>query len=155
MGGVLFVTTTVTGNITTGEDTLATYTVPASTLAVNNDSLWFEATGTISNSATATRTLRVKWGSETVATFALSTIGSLTGFWKITGRIIRTGAATQIGQATRAMRLGTVPTTDHDFNTGLTRTLSSSQALAITGEATLTDDLTLDSFIIGWDSANS
>lgn len=83
VGGVLYVTATDVGRPgTTSEDTLASYTVPANTLAVNLQSLWFEAHGVFSFAVAGTKTLRVYFGSTVIFDLSLSTGVTL---WSVKG----------------------------------------------------------------------
>jgi hypothetical protein len=89
VGGVLYVDSGTHANSSTTNTDLASYSVPASTLAVNNQSLEFEAWGTIVANANA-KTLTLAWGSDTWTLF--STAGGVVAYtWKLRGRIIRTG----------------------------------------------------------------
>lgn len=151
-GGVLYVTTTQTGNVGIGEDVLASYVVPASTLAVNGQSLWFEASGSFANSAN-TVTLRVRFGTSGT-NLVVSRIDTATGkTWELRGRIFRTGAATQKGHG-RITLDGSVASTAN-VATGLNQTLSGSVTFEITGEGTSNNDLVLETLVVGWDDANT
>lgn len=152
VGGVLTVITTQTGNTLTGEDDLASYSVPANTLAVNGQSLWFEAWGTFAANSNS-KTVRVRFG--TTGTNLISTLTGVLngGGWSVRGRIIRTGAATQKANGTAiASASGTA---DSDTVTGLDQTLSGAVTLKVTGEATATNDVVLESFIVGWNDNNT
>lgn len=87
VGGVLYVNTTVVGNVGGGTDDLMSYSVPANTLAVNGQSIEYEAAGTCTSGCT----LNVVYGSTTIVT----KIAAATGDYVVRARIIRTGAATQ------------------------------------------------------------
>jgi len=148
VGGTLYSTVTSAGNVTTGEDTLATYTVPANTLSVNNMSLRFEAWGATTNNAN-TKTIKVKFdgvifGQRTMTTSAANT-------WVINGQVQRTGAATQTAFA----KFVDGGTTEVDSNVGLTSTLSNAIVFLITGEGTSTNDITLYGLRIWWEDANT
>lgn len=152
VGGALYVSTAQVGNVGTGEDVLASYSVPANTLAVNGQSLWFEATGTFASTA-ATKKLVVRFGTAGT-TLILDTVAGFGGtaeVWRIRGRIIRTGAATQKADAqatiTNALRTGVV--------TNLNQTLSGAVDLRILGEATNNNDILIETLVVGWDDANS
>lgn len=148
VGGALYSTVTATGNVTTGEDTLATYTVPANTLSANNMSLRFEAWGTTANNANA-KTIKVKFdgvifGQRTMTTSAANT-------WVINGQVQRTGAATQTAFA----KFVDGATTEVDSNVSLTSTLSNAIVFLITGEGTSTNDIILYGLRIWWEDANT
>lgn len=151
VGGVLYVTTTSTGNSGAGEDTLASYTVPANTLAVNNQSLWFEAFGRFTPGNN--KTVRVRFGSSGTNLVAATAASNFTSDWVIKGRIIRTGATTQISMAyTNGLSFSGAAT---DVVTNLNQTLSGAITFSITGEATTNSDVILDAFIVGFDDANT
>jgi hypothetical protein len=147
VGGVLYTTTTQVGNVGTGEDDLASYSVPANTLSTNGMSLWFEAALTITSSANNKR-VRIRFG--TTGTNLLYDSGTLvTGTIVIRGRIIRTGATSQKGYAIYASAAGA------QLVTNLNQTLSGAVTLKITGEAVANNEVLLESFVVGWDDANS
>lgn len=150
VGGVLYVTTTQTGNVGTGEDTLASYSVPANTLAVNGQSLWFEAWGSFAANGN-NKTVKARFGSSgTNLMFDTGAVAVNGQDWFLRGRIIRTGAATQKSgvQFTRAV-------VNVDSVTALDQTLSGAVTLAISGEATSNNDIVIESFVVGYDDANS
>lgn len=159
VGGVLYETTTQGFNTLTGEDDLASYLVPADTLHVNGQSLWFEAFGTFANNGNNKR-IRVQFtaGSGTTLVFDLGSSGSFTGqSWYLRGRIIRTGAATQKAAAgmTTGPSGGGTGNAANFVTTALNQTLSGAITLKVTGEATATSDILLESFIVGYDDANT
>lgn len=141
----LDVVTTQTPNSGSSETDLATCTVPANTLARDGDSLWFEASGTFAANGN-TKTIRVRFGSgSNTQVFSVGAAAS-GAQWSLRGRIIRTGAATQKGTAmiaysTLAASANTV--------TNLNHTLSNSAVIKVTGQGTSTNDIVLESFIVG------
>lgn len=75
------------------EDTLATYTVPANTLAADGDILHIRAGGTLAAS-TDSKTVKIKWGGVTLATLGPYTaVGNVA--WSADVRVIRTGSAAE------------------------------------------------------------
>lgn len=147
-GGVLYVSTASAGNTTTGEDDLTSYSVPADTLSTNNMSLEFHAWGTLAANSNA-KTIKVYFGSDSwTMTSAVTWSGSS---WSIRGRIMRTGAATQdvMVDMVADARSGTVVVST------ATRTLSSANTLKLTGEATATNDIVQQGFVIKWLDANT
>lgn len=158
VGGVLYVSTTQAGNVGTGEDPLASYAIPANTLAVNGQSIWFEASGKCASNANA-KTTRARFG--TSGTNLLIEVAHITTggvvHWVMKGRVIRTGAATQKGYCVQTQFVEGL--TGHGgettLNLALDQTLSGSVTLQITGEATSNDDITIETFIVGWDGENS
>ncbi len=147
VGGVLYVATTQVGNTTTGITVLHSYTVPANTLAVNGQSLWFEAWGTFAANANNKNIFVYLNG---VAIFNAGNIASNNVAWHIRGRIVRTGAATQKGFVTiiRGVNPGS-------SSFAPTATLSNANALDIRGQATATNDILIQSFIVGFDDNNT
>lgn len=156
VGGDLFSGFSSTGNVGTGEDNIATYSVPANALATNGDSVWFEASGTYANNANA-KTIRARFGtSGTTLVISLGTDLSSAGVWVIRGRIIRTGAATQraYGTATQGPS-GGKGSVYQDVVTNLDQTLSGAVTLRITGEATSNNDIVCTTLTVGWGSNNT
>lgn len=153
VGGLLYATITQTGNVGTGEDDLASYSVPANTLAVNNQSLYFEAFGTYANNANA-KTLRVRFGTSgtTLAGDASLSTGAA-GSWVVRGRIIRAGASSQ--KAIAEIHNSNTSPGQVDIATLLNQTLSGAVSLRITGEATSNNDIVLESFRVYWEDANT
>lgn len=153
VGGVLYVTTTVTGNVGTGEDNLATYSVPANTLATNNQSLWFEGHGTLAGNANA-KTIKVYFGTA-VVTLSMPAIAGITYDWTIRGRGYRTGSSATkwkiefFAQASSGTFVGGIR-----FGT-TAEALSSARTFKLTGEATSNNDIVQESLILGWDDANT
>lgn len=151
VGGVLYVSTSQVSNTGGGEDTLNSYPVPANTLAVNGQSLWFEASGRTA-ATPGTKTIRVSFGGVNVVSVG-SAFGGLAVDWYVRGRIVRTGAATQkayghiqIGGGTSAMNYA-----------DLTSTLSGAVTIAVTGESSTptTGDVINETFIVGFDDNNT
>lgn len=153
VGGVLYADTTVTGQVGAGPDVLATYTVPGGTLAVNNQSMWWEAAGTWSAGVTV-GVLTFEFGATTVLTITDSPVGQPA--WWARGRVFRTGAATQ-----RAVSFGTSgETASPAISTGSVtpaETLSGSVVFRIRGNSTsaTNNDTVCHSLIVGYDDANS
>jgi len=152
LGGVLYVTTTVAGNVGTGEDDLASYTVPANTLAVNNQSLWVEASGTITSNVNG-KEIRLKLGSESIIIWTLPV--SVTAYWKIRARCLRTGAATQIWTVDYGYSTTGGTHVSATITTPSALTLSSSNVLKVTGTATSNNDIQIGTFIVGYDDTNT
>ncbi len=151
VGGVMYVTTSSAGNTGAGEDDLASYSVPADTLAVTNDFLDFEASGTAANNVNV-KTLRVRFGSGAVTqVFSLALTTSSSHQWALRGRIYRTGAATQKSHCSLVSNFqfmsNVVTTLDH--------TLSGAATLKVTGEGVSNNDIVLQSFVVSWNSNNT
>lgn len=90
---ILWTDATEVGNVGAGEDDGMSYTVPAATLAANKDHLDFVGWYFLKDDETTA--VRVKYGATTVFTKTF-TPTSGDGYAKVTGSIVRTGAATQI-----------------------------------------------------------
>lgn len=124
-----------TGNVTTGEDQLFSYTLPASRLRVDGQSVAGRFSGIVANNAN-TKTLRLKFGSTTIATRSTTTPTIGQG-WTMDWECFRTGAATQRCNITFSGSDGIASS----FYTTTTETLSGTVAIVLTGEATATDDI--------------
>jgi hypothetical protein len=138
--------TTAAGNVGTGEDDLMSYSVPGGTLASNGNVLEFVASGTITSNINAKR-IRVKFGAATIFdTGAAGIPVSATIDWVIQGRIIRTGATTQVCVVWMNTNNGTLAAyADHST---ASETLSGAVTLKITGEAVSNDDISQGSFVV-------
>jgi len=144
----LDVDTSALGNVGTGEDTIASYTVPADTLASNGDSIWFEAFGIAANNANS-KTLKVYFGADEIIA-AVDTSWGLE--WTMRGRIIRTGTGTQkafvdftTSSGTGAGSLGGAA----GVNAGCTEDETGTIVLAITAEAVSDNDFVCEGMIVG------
>lgn len=142
----LNVNTTTVGNIGSGEDDLTTYLVPANTLAVDGDSITFEACGIFSASAN-NKQLRAYFGTDVIFDSGVLAITAATE-WIMTGRIIRTGSATQRVYITLVTDNTTLFTMTNVLAT--TRTLSIDNPLKLTGEATNNDEVRQFSMIVSF-----
>src|SRR3989304_2773312 len=136
VGGTLNTNITPVGNVTTGEETLMSYTLPANAMDAAGRGVRITAWGTTANNINA-KVVRLYFGG------AIGTI-SLTGSQANTGRfvseVLRTGATTQIAsvwfiQSGTTLQHGTSITTPGE-------TLSSAVTIQVTGEGVATDDIT-------------
>lgn len=147
LGGTIYQSTSAVGNVGTGEDDLQTYTVAASQLMANGEMLRFHFAGTAAANANNKR-LRVRFGSNLLFDSGAHAWNGID--WVIEGYIVRTGAATQKAYVT----LQTSAATFHsscDYTTP-TATLSSSNVLKVTGEATSNNDLVSEMMIVKWET---
>lgn len=89
----LFFSSATVGNVGGGADTVAySHTIAGGTLAVNGDTIEFEATGT--TAAGASMRIRIEFGAATV--FDSAVIGTAAAeTWNLRGTIFRTGANAQ------------------------------------------------------------
>ena len=123
------------GNVTTGEDNLYSYTLPAATLSVDENSVTGRFAGTVAANGNV-KTLKLKFGGTTILTTVVTT-SSITSAWTIEFECSRTGATTQkcSGKLTNGDGLGV------GFNASAAETLSGTVAIVLTGEATATNDI--------------
>lgn len=149
VGGVLSVTTATGANVGTGEDDLTSYTVPANTLATNGQSIRFEAAGTL-GANTNTKTIRVYFAGGSI--FDSGNIGGLSDpYWYVQGRIVRTGATSQVTACFGGSKGALLKT----VVTGASGTLSGTCVLKVTGEAVSNNDIVLTMFVVSYDDQNS
>jgi len=146
-GGVLNVDTTQTGNVGAGEDTLQTYSVPANTLTANGDQLVFHAAGTFGNTAN-NMTLTAKFGATTLVTAGPNLYQNAA--WEISGRVVRTGAATQKCFARISIGEGHAQVLTY---TTAAETLSGAVTFLITGEGTDDNDIVKETFTLDYKPA--
>lgn len=146
VGGVLYVSTSAVGNVGTGDDTLHSYSLPANTLATNNQSISIKAFGTVGSG----KTIRVKFGATTI-TELTTAVG---GDWRIDAVVFRTGAATQ--KCFASIYCGSSGTYDgHNNYVTAAATLSGVVTVAITGEGSSNNDVVCEMSIIEWHDANT
>ncbi|RIK40406.1 MAG: hypothetical protein DCC55_15085, partial [Chloroflexi bacterium] len=157
VGGIIHVNTTAAGNVGSGEQDLMTFSVPANTLAVNGDSIWFEISAHIASSLSTSKIIRIRFGdSGTNLVHTTNDINSTTtGHVVIRGRIVRTGSSSQISYANNKARANAVNPDFTTIETGLNQTLSSTVTFRVTGQATNNDDIIIQSLVIGWDPVNT
>jgi hypothetical protein len=146
VGGKLTTNTTTVGNVTTGEDNLMTYSVPANTLSTNGDTLRFYASGTFTANANS-KQLKVYFGSTAVSPPLDTTTNAID--WSVTGEIIRTGATTQKMWVSFTSWDGTASVTFVDYVTPA-ETLSGAVTFKLTGEGTSTDDIKQETLTVDW-----
>lgn len=149
-GGTLHVNMTQAGNVGTGEDTLASYTVPAGQLAANGDTLWFEAFGTMAANANS-KTVRVRFGSSGTNLIYEQTNTGWGEHWSVRGRIYRTGASAQKASVDLISDNDDRVTTQ--TTTGLNQDVTATVTLVVTAEAVADNDVVLEGLIVGWQPA--
>lgn len=146
VGGTIEVDTTQTGNVGAGEDTLQSFSVPASQLSVTGDFLKFRSAGTFGASVNSKR-VRVKFGATTILdTGALGITGATS--WVISGTITRTGATTQKCEA--VMNTSSATLMGYAAYATATETLSGAVTFLVTGEATDNNDVVKETFQMEW-----
>lgn len=150
VGGKLSSNTTTVGNVGVGEDDLMTYSVPASTLSVNQQKIHFRASGTIANSINAKR-LRVKFGGTTVLDTGAAGIPISAAIqWVLEGEVIRTGAATQKCNANLSTNNATLAS--YVGYSTAAETLSGAVTLKLTGEAVADNDIVQETMVVEWEA---
>jgi hypothetical protein len=158
LGGDLFSGFASAGNVGTGEDNIASYIIPANTLATNGDSIWFEASGTYANNANS-KILRVHFGASGTSEIMEVDFGtSKTGNWVVKGRIIRVTSATQRGYC--VSHVSNTLTSDASspsvvLNTSLNQDLTAAVTLRVTGTATSNNDIVCTTFTVGFGPNNT
>lgn len=137
VGGTIRSDVTAVGNVGVGEDTLNTYTIPASTLAVNGESLWIRKVFSFAANANI-KQVKIKYGATTI--YASGAVAQNGGSVVIDIAITRTGAATQIvGIMMQASTASLLPLPTPYSTTA--ETLSGTVVLLSTGEATADNDI--------------
>lgn len=143
--GTNTLTTSTTAVAVTGasEETLATYTIPASTMAVNGDTIAFWSGMKFTNSINNKR-IKVKFGGTTIFDSGSLAVTAATDIG-ITARIIRAGATTQ--KAIVEMNTSSLATFPAFAQVSApAETLSGTVALVITGQGGAANDVTFDSW---------
>jgi hypothetical protein len=127
------------GNITTGEDNLITYSLPANALNKNNAGVRITNWGIVASNANA-KTLKVYFGTQVVLTRVFG-VGA-NDLWKVVTEVFRTGSGTQkwislltswssdLGSPIQRLESGTAAEAD-----------DSAIMIKCTGEAVATDDI--------------
>lgn len=144
VSGVIKTDTTTTGNVTTGEDVLQTYSILANTLATNGDTLVGTVSGTFTGSVN-NKVIRIRFGSALIFEIpAYSNVATVS--WAVRFEIIRTGSTTQKCNATII-----IEDSLYVQYTTATETLSGAVTLQVTGEGTATNDIVKETFKLRWE----
>lgn len=141
-GGVLFSTYTHTGNITTGDDTLATFTIAAGTMAPKQ-CIRFEAWGVTANNANV-KTLRFKLGATTFASRIMTP--SVASNWLVHGTIKNVSTSNE--ECVTHFQDGAIAEVDL---IAITENANTDLAFVVTGEGTASSDIVLWGLTIWWD----
>lgn len=149
VGGTAYYSTTAVGNVGAGEDDLMSHSVPAATLGTNGDSLWFEMVFTTAANAN-NKTIKVKFGATTL--WDSGAVAANDQRVIVSGRIVRTGAATQIAYVNVSTSGGFTATA---VTSAPAETLANAITLKATGEATSDNDIQQTFMIVGWDPSNT
>jgi hypothetical protein len=137
------------GNVTTGEDDLITYSVPAAQLAATGDYIEFEMSFVFAANSN-NKQVKIKYGAVTM--YATGAQPQNDGSMVISGRVIRTGAATQ-RITVKSITNGTMFTDYADYTTA-TETLSGAVTLKATGEGTATNDIIQKTLVVKYFPGN-
>lgn len=124
------------GNVGAGEDQLYSYTLPANTLAVNEQRIIVRVAMSLAANGNNKR-VKVKFGSTNIIDPG---IGGISGTVSAECEITRTGAATQKCNCTVIALTGT-----HAVLSDMTETLSGGVAIVVTGEAVDDNDIIKES----------
>lgn len=139
VGGIYHTNVTDVGNVGAGEDDLMTKSVDAGLLAADKEFLEFTATFTVTDNVT----IKTFFGATQLVSFAGTSANSN---YHITGRIFRTGAATQ--KAVGEVYAGT--TFIGAFRALPTETLSGAVTFKYTGEGDTNNDVVQTTSTIKW-----
>lgn len=153
VGSRLKVDSSSIGNVGAGTDNLISYTIPASVLTTNNDSIEFKAFGNFGATSTPV-VITCAYGSTTlISSGNLSVVAN--DSWEVSGTIIRTGATTQIATASFMGDLAGTVTSKHDYTTPA-ETLSGTVVLKCTGNsnAAADNDVVQKGLLVNWFPAN-
>lgn len=134
--GILFTSSTVTGNVGTGLDTLEVYTMPASTITATNEGVEILAWGrTAANGALKMPVLYF----GTAAVVSPTTLAANAGRWVLKGTVLRTGAAAQEawGEAVIYGATNTIVAS----SSSLVQDFTGPIAVHVRGESTSNDDI--------------
>lgn len=139
----LTVDNTAVGNVGTGEDTLISYSLPASTLFQNGAGVRITAWGTAANVA-GTKTLKTYFGTQVIATDSLT--ASQVDNWKVVATVWRTGLSAQEYES-EFLQSGTITQTILERGTS-TQDQSTALTIKCTGEATNDDDIVQNGLLV-------
>ncbi len=135
--------TTPVGNVTTGIDTLISYTLPANVLALDGYNLEIKAWGTFAANAN-NKELILLFGSAVLYDTGVVAVNN--GTWLLTATITRTGAATQ--QAITTMTSSNSTVVNSVTYVVPTESLSGTIIIKCTGEAIATNDIVQNGFLL-------
>lgn len=130
------------GNVTTGEDQLYSYTLPASTLSVDEQGLKIRVALSLAANGN-TKRIKVKFGAVDIVDPGA---GGVSGTIVIDCSVIRTGAATQKCNCSVTALSGT-----HAVLSDMTETLSGTVVIAVTGEGVATNDIVKESVKVSFE----
>ncbi len=135
--------TTPVGNINAGVDTLITYTLPANILARDGYNLEIKAWGTFAANGN-NKQLKLLFGGATLYDTGIVAVNN--GTWMINATIVRTGTATQ--QAITTITSNNATVANSVTYSVPSETLSGTITIKCTGEATTTNDIVQNGFLL-------
>jgi hypothetical protein len=138
------VNTTGVGNITTGEDDLITFSLPAHALSAAKKGVTITAWGTTANNAN-TKTLKLYFGAVMLTTVLTANQASV---WRIRAEVISTGTDAQ-RYVSQLLQGGATSVIDVEQGT-LTQDDGATITIKCTGEATSTDDVKQEGLIVSY-----
>lgn len=140
VGGVLYIDNNGDGNIGTGEDTLSTHTIAASTLT-NATTMRFEVVGVLAGNSNS-KTIRLYFGGSEIMSH---TTTNASEYWTIEGRLVA------IGDSAQRIWGHYISDTERTYvHTALTKDSSTALDFAVTGEATSDDDIICETVLLTW-----
>jgi hypothetical protein len=138
----LFRQVTAVPNTFPGEITLATYTLPASTLAAAGDSVWIRAWGIAAGNGN-TKTYKIHFGGTVVSTVVNAVAGNV--YWEMEAEVSRITNTTQIAGG----YWEGVLTGQQTLTTSPGETLSGALVIKMTGQSgTAANDITLQDICV-------
>lgn len=150
VGGQIQFNTTNVGNISTGEDNLMGYAMPADVLVTNGDYIEVEAWGQFAANANA-KTVKLYFGATTLINSGAVAINN--GSWHFKATIIRTSATAQKASA-QIFGEGTLLAARTSATTPA-ETLSGAITIKCTGEATSNNDIVQNGLVVRWNPAGN
>ena len=145
-GGVLKVVSTAVATPGSG-GILANYDMPGSTLGVNGQSIWYEASGyTAAN--IASKTIQIIVAFNPIATMTIG--GATTGSWSVRGRLWRISNTSQVGYYTFYHTPPGGATVVYAGRSAITVTLSSNVGVAVYSSAAA-NDVVMETYALGFD----
>lgn len=143
VGGTISASTTAVGNVGTGEDTLITYTLPANSMATNLDRVTGRVSGTFASNANLKR-IRLYFGTTVI--FDTTALAFNGGNWVADFEVIRVSNTQQKASVTFISSNALLPVSAQYTLVGMT--LSNSNVIKCTGEATSNNDIVQETLSI-------
>lgn len=148
-GGTISSNVTATGNVGAGEDTLHTYTIPASTLSANGKFLRIKQAVSFAANGNA-KQYRIKYGATTIYDSGSVLQNGGSAVFEIV--ITRTGTASQMVLIQAQFSASSLLASPTPYQT-TSETMSSTSVFTDTGSATADNDIVSRATIIEWGDA--